>query len=480
MSGAIPPLTLTAAGPQPQTPASLNQQIIAQATALAPGLTILPAALIEDLASTATGALVVIDNARVDLVNSISPNAANPFLLNLLGQMFGVQQGLGTNTGVFVVFSGPIGYVVPTGFLVSDGTYQYSVQDAGIIATSGTTQPLSAIATQSGSWAVPPNTVNQLATSVTSVIQNSPTPLKVNNPLAGFPGLGVQTTEDYRSQVVVAGQATFTGSTYALKTALGNITGVNNSLVSVQQQSVNGWKVIVGGSGDPYQIGFAILSSLFDVSTLVGSTLLATGITNAATAVVTTNLNHGYTTGQTGVQINGATGMNGINGQNFVVTVLSPTTFSIPFNSTTAGTYTGNGIVTPNFRNVSVNIYNYPDTYTVPFVIPPSQTVTMVITWNTTSTGFVSESSVAAAVQPAVAIYINAIPVGQPINTFDVQEAFQIAVAGLIPPQLITRINLTVSINGVGVLPAAGTFNIFGDPESYFTTTSAAIVVNQG
>src|SRR5579872_1270325 len=99
MSGTLPTI-ITSAGLQPQSPASLNAQVIAQATALAPGLTVLPAGLIEDLSSTATAALVVIDQARVDLIASVSPSYANPYILNLLGQMYGVQQGVGTNTGV--------------------------------------------------------------------------------------------------------------------------------------------------------------------------------------------------------------------------------------------------------------------------------------------------------------------------------------------------------------------------------------------
>src|SRR5271154_6044039 len=161
MSGSvIPPLNMTVAGPVPTPPATLNAALIAQATALAPGLTVLPAGLIEDLSSTATGALVVIDQCRVDLIASVSPYSANPYVLNQLGQVYGVPQGTDTNTGVFVVFSGTgiIGYVVNAGFVVSDGTYQYSVQDAGIIGASGSTVPLLAVAFQTGSWAVPSNT----------------------------------------------------------------------------------------------------------------------------------------------------------------------------------------------------------------------------------------------------------------------------------------------------------------------------------
>src|ERR1700678_3921829 len=386
MSGSvIPPLNITSAGPQNTPPATLNAALIAQATALAPGLSVLPAGLVEDMSSTATGALVVIDQCRVDLVASVSPYVANPYILNQLGQVYGVPQGLDTNTGVFVVFSGSgiIGYVVQAGFVVSAGTYQYSVQDAGIIGASGSTVPLLAIAFQTGSWAVPAFTVNQLATSIPTAISAPATGagLSVNNPLAGTPSPGAQTEEDYRSQVLQAGLAAVAGTPATLKKALGNITGVIPTLISIKQQP-SGWEVIVGGTGDPYQIGFAIYAAVPDITTLVGSALLVSGITNASPGVVTTNLNHGFSSGQV-VVITGVTGMSGINNVSLPIVVVSQTSFSIGINTTTSGTYTGGGVVTPNFRNQAANVYDYPDTYTVPYVVPPLQTVTMAVTWNT-------------------------------------------------------------------------------------------------
>ena len=68
----------------------------------------------------------------------------------------------------------------------------------------------------------------------------------------------------------------------------------------------------------------------------------------------------------------------------------------------------------------------------------------------------------------------------RPINLFTLQETFQQAVAPLLAQPLLTRLVFAISINGIGVSPLAGTFLIEGDPESYFTTTTAAIVVNQG
>ena len=475
MSGTTLPTVMSVNGLVPQTPASLNAQIIANAEVMSPGITTnLPGSLIEDMTSTATAALVVIDQARVELVNSLTPYGANAFLLNQLGQIYGIQIGLTTNTGVFVVFTGPAGFVLPKGFTVSDGTYQYTLQDGGVIATGGTTQPLSALATIQGSWAVPAGTVNQIVTSVPSTIQ-----LSVTNPLAGTPGSSGQTEEDYRAQVLQAGLAASQGMTSFLKSLLNQVTGVQSRLVSVRQQTGGGWEVIVGGTGDPYEIGFAIFSAMGDISVLTGSVLAVTGITNANPAVVTTSLNHGYSTGQA-ITINGATGMTGINGVQFTATVISQTTFSIPLNTTASGTYTGGGVVTPNFRNVTTNIYDYPDTYTVPFVVPPQQSVSMVVTWNPSSTGFVSPVAVAGAAQPALAAYINSLPVGQPINLFELQATFQAAIASLVSPALLTRIVFAVSINGIGVSPSTGTGIIAGDPESYFVTSSAAITVTQG
>lgn len=472
MSGTLP-VVLTKDGLQPQSPTTINTQIIANAQSLSPGLTILPSGLIEDMSSTATGAVVVIDQVRVDYVNSLTPYGANAFVLNQLGQIYGVPLGIGSNTSVNVVFSGPAGFVIAKGFTVSDGTFQYFVQDGGVISTSGTTQPLSAVATQSGTWAVPANTVTQLVTSVPSAIT-----LTVTNPISGTPGSSGQTEDDYRSQVFQAGLVASQGQATYLKTLLNQVQGVQNRLVSVRQQLGGGWEVLVGGAGDPFEIAYAIYSAM-DISILVGSVMTITNITNANPAVITTALNHGYSNAQV-VVVNAATGLTALNGLSLAATVISQTSFSVPFNTTGSGNYTGNGFLTPNFRNVSINLFDFPDTYSVPFVVPPSQTVAMTVTWNTSSPQFVSVASVANAAQPALATYVNTLPVGQPMNLFELQATFQTAIAPILPPALLTRMIFSVTINGVVVTPSSGTGIIAGDPESFFVTTAPSIVVNQG
>jgi len=472
LSGSTLPTVMTSAGLQPQTATALNQAIIAGATALAPGLTAtLPGSLIEDISSTDTGACLVMDQARVDVINSITPLGANPFLLYQLGQLFGVTPGQATNGSVYVVFSGTVGYVIPIGFTVSDGTNQYTVSDGGIIASSGQSQPLLAVATTSSTFAIPANTVTQFVTSFPSTVS-----LFVTNPLAGTPAQAAQTISSYRAQVLQAGYVASIGTAPFLKTLLGNVPGVNPNLISVREIASTGWEIIIGGSGDEYLIANAIFQAVPDISLLVGSTLGVSNFTAANPGVVTTTLNHGYTTGQV-VQITGVT-PSAYNGS-YTITVLSETTFSVGVNTTSFGAYSSGGVVTPNFRNVVVSINDYPDTYSIPYVVSPSQAVAMAVSWNTISTNYVAAASVASLASAALAPYINGLSIGQPINVDVMIATFQTAVASALPASLISTLTFSVTINGVATSPSAGTVLIYGDPESYFSTTASAITVTQ-
>ena len=470
------PIVLSTAGYVPQTPASLNAQLIAGVTNTNPGYTAnLPGTLIEDISSTDVFAMLQMDSSIAEIINSITPYGSNAFLLNALGNVYGVDPQAETNTSVFVQFTGTPGYTIAQGFVVSDGTYQYVLQDGGIIESGGTSGLLYALATVSGTWAVPANIVTELITSVPSTVT-----LSVTNPNAGLPATTSEDEVSYRARVLQAGLALSMGAASYLKTLLRNIPGVQSRLVSVRQVNSNPsqWEVICGG-GDPYAVANAISSALFDINDLTGSVLQVSGITNANPGVVTTNLNHGFATGQV-ITIAGATGISGVNNTPLMITVITETTFSIGINTTSSGAYTGNGVVTPNLRNVSVSILDYPDTYAITFVNPPQQTVSITATWNTIATNYVSSVTVAQLASAALADYINSISVGQPINVFELNTTFQTAVANILPAQLLTRMVFSVNINGIGTSPVSGTGEILGDSESYFYTNAALITVTQG
>jgi hypothetical protein len=265
--------TLTITGAQPTPPQVLLDELVADATALAPGLTTtLPGSLIEDLSSTATGALIIQDSAYVDLVNSVSPYTANPFILLQLGNVYGVEQGIGSNTSVYVTFAGTPGYVISVGFIVSDGTYQYIVQDAGVIDSGGYSDPIYCLATISGSWAIPEHTVTELITSVPVSIT-----LSCTNNSTGVPGASAQTLESYQAQVIQAGYAEAQGVPAFLKTLLQRVSGVQPNLISVRPLD-GGWQILVGG-GDPYAVGNAIYQGIPNINDLQAASTIGTTVT---------------------------------------------------------------------------------------------------------------------------------------------------------------------------------------------------------
>jgi len=477
------PVIITAAGPQPTLPALLLAQLIAAVSATNPGYTAnLPLSLIEDISSTDVGALVTCDTARVETINSISPYLANDFMLTQLGQVYigpGAAPAAPSNVSVNVLFTATntvgatpaTGFVIPVGFVVSDSIFQYVVQDGGVTDSNGTVT-LFCLATISGTWTVPPGTVTSIVTSVPSQIT-----LVCTNPAAGTLSPVAETAEQYRARVLQAGQAISQGMTTMLRTLVGQVSGVQQRLVSVQQQTGGGWEVLVGG-GDPYQVAGAIFDALFDISTLVGSVLNVTAITQANPGVVTLDKNHNYTNGQV-AQINGVVGMTQINGLNLTITVVDEKRFSVGISTIGFSPYTSGGVVTPNLRNVTVNIFDYPDTYSIVFVDPPQQTVTMTVTWNTTLANFVSQAAVAQAAAPAIAAAVNAIVVGQPINLNVLTQVFLEAVADILQPSQVSVLNWSVSINGIVTAPQVGTELIFGDPESYFFAVASGINVVQ-
>ena len=469
---AVLPIVLTTAGWSPTPPATLQAQLVAGVTATNPGYTAnLPGSMIEDVSSTDVYALITCDAAFGDLINSVTPYGANAFILAQLGEMLGLQPGQPTNTSVYVVFTGPPGFVIVRGFTVSDGTYQYVVQDGGSILSGGQSNPLYAIASLSGSWDVASGTVNQLITSVPSTIT-----LTVTNPEAGVASTGAEDETSYRARVLQANLSASQGMARYLKTLVANVPGVQSRLLSVQQQSSGGWMVIVGG-GDPYAVAYAIYSSLFDVSTLTGAVINIIAATKANPGVVTTDINHNYSTGQV-VTIAGSTVL-AWNG-NYTIIVLTERTFSIGVNTTSYTAYTSGAVCTPVLPNVVVSLNDYPDTYSIPFINPPQQVVAVSVTWNTTSSNYVNPSAISQLAMPAVVDYINSIAAGQPINVLEMTAAFQAAVANTLPLQLLTRLVFSVSINGVGTPVEAGTFIIPSDPISYFETNSSLIAVNQG
>jgi hypothetical protein len=327
------------------------------------------------------------------------------------------------------------------------------------------------LATVPGAWEVLPNTVVQMLTSVPNNI-----PLTVTNPVSGIPSLSGEPISVFRERCFTAGLAASTGMGRYLKTLVGNIPGVQNRLIAVQNDG-DKFVVIVGG-GDPYQVANAIWQADFNFLGLAGATIYIDGISNTNPIVITTTNNHNLVTGDveliTGVQ----GGMSNLNTNTYTITKISDQTFSIPVDGTVMGTYVSGGIVSPNPINQYVSISDFPDTYVIPYVIPPQEVVDIVVTWETDSPNFISPDAIAQAAVPEIIDYINSLPAGTtPINLNVLNKVFLDSVADILVGEYIIDLTFSISINGVGRTPQAGTQVIFGDPYSYFYTQNGQITI---
>lgn len=459
-------------GPVALTASELREKIVTYAKSASPGFTDdLPGSLIEDIVSTTVGALLTCDAARVDVLNSIGPRTGNEFVLNDLAAQYGVppiqDEGL---TTVNIEFSGPAGFNIPRGFIISDGTHQYSIRKDVIIPASKKTSLITAYGTVSGVWDIPANTVTNIVTSVPKGIS-----LTVNNPSSGIPGSDKETVFDFRSRVWDAGMATVFALPKTIRTELSKVENVNPRLVSVVQAD-NGFIIMCGG-GDVYEMAGAIFNSSGDFTKLKGVDLTIESFTTGKTTTIKTVYTHGYSTGQR-VQISGVKSIPGLAGKTYVATVLSPWEFTIPYNSS-SDTWDETGVVLPNFRNQLVAVNDWPDEYEIPFVIPLEQVVEIEYQWRTDGNNYLNSETIISLVSEPTIAYINDLYAGNPININSLKNTFLSAIEDTINRDKFTYLRAVVIVNGVITDPDPSTDIISGDKYSYWFAKSDSVSVKE-
>lgn len=257
------PVVISESGAEPNSPEELLAKLIEIVSEKVPDYTAnLPPALITDLATTAVGALSIIDSAMVETINSITPYGANIPMLEQLGRIYGVAKGRGSNTSVPVTFSGTPGFTIERGFRVSDGNQSYDTQTSTTIPASGQTELVYCVAINSGIWAIPAGTVTKIQSSIPEQVT-----LTCTNPVNGVPGQSEPEWASYRAQVIAAGMVTSVGTPTFLKSELQKVAGVRSNLISYKMIAPQAWTILVGG-GDIYQVAGAIYRSIPDISTL--------------------------------------------------------------------------------------------------------------------------------------------------------------------------------------------------------------------
>jgi hypothetical protein len=200
-------------------------------------------------------------------------------------------------------------------------------------------------------------------------------------------------------------------------------------------------------------------------------------VTTGATTTIETNLVTQFTIGQA-ITIAGVGGVTGVNGTHTITAL--PTPFSFSFADTSSGTYTGGGTVTVGTtgtipRNQVVTIFDAPDSYQIPFVVPIEQPTSVQITWKTSATGIISNDSVQVLCAEPIRTYINNLGPGQPINEYELQYVFQESIVNLIPTAFLTYIDIVIRINGVVVPPDVGTGIVLADPGGFYLVSQSGV-----
>lgn len=464
--------TLQNSGVQPTAPQVLRDQLVQLATQLSPGVTTnLPGSLVEDMASTAIGALAQIDQAKVDYINSVSPLNATPSLLDEFGEVYGVKRGAGANPSAYVTFTGTPGLYLASGFQVSDGIYTYETQENYTIPANGTLPNIYVLSTTSGTTIIPENSITTIVTGLAAGIS-----LTVTNPQKGTPGIGPETDNSYRARILQTGMRTTQGTPGFIRSRLLAVPNVIPRSIGVSIKQGAGYGVIVDG-GDPNQIAGAIYESVFDLPNLQSSTNAISAATQSNPCEITTSMTHGLTNGQQ-VTISGETGMTAINGT-FPVSVIDALRFSIPTDTSQGPLYTGHGILETNPRNHSATVTDGSDTYTINFIRPFQQKVKLIVHWQASNGGIVDDSTATQACAPGLSNYINGLTVGAFLSTLQMGTIVEALLLQVLPGSTITGLSFEVFLDGILSAPPTGSVIITGDPQSYFVTSPDQITLKR-
>ncbi|MGG2044784.1 baseplate J/gp47 family protein [Burkholderia gladioli] len=262
---------ITATGLVPRDPADIQADLIQRVSNARPGYTAnIPGSMIDDISGTDVAAITLMEQARVDTINSLTSTTAAPYILNQLGNQLGVPPGAAANGSVDLVASNSTpGFVLNAGFLVSDGNKQYVLSSAAAVRTDGTTGPMNFVCQTPGVFAIPADTVNLPVTPLPTGIE-----LHLNNPQDGIPGQPEEDIATYRARVLETQRAVSQGFLTTLRTTLQQVPGVSSRLISIAYTGTDitaGYRVIVGG-GDDTDVATAIFTSMFDIPALMQST----------------------------------------------------------------------------------------------------------------------------------------------------------------------------------------------------------------
>jgi Baseplate J-like protein len=152
-----------------------------------------------------------------------------------------------------------------------------------------------------------------------------------------------------------------------------------------------------------------------------------------------------------------------------------------------AGAIFKSGISTPLLehgihagRNQTQQVISHPNLIPVKFVLPVALTVSLTLTWNTQSVTLIPDSTVAGTTSQLIANYLNGLVVGQKINLLEIKRVFQDAFDSISDSRFLSKLAISLSINGITQTPDVGTELITIDTEGYPVCAVSSVSVVRG
>ncbi len=255
-------ITLTANGVEKSSIVDIREELQNKALETVKDFSNLPSSIQNNLIDEASIIVNEFEDMIVNIMNGISPAYANDFIINQLGQAFGLKRKDKQLQTVTLAWKGLEGVIIPEGSQAGseDGQYIFSTTEQAIIKADGTAS-VNAEADDYYSKIVDANTLNVLISDILNVES-------VNNPNASSEPIEAETITEYRTRVQNRCKANRSGTIAILNDNLLKVDGVSSRLTTYRTDTeiTEGYKLntleIVVGGGDDYQVAEAIFNSI--------------------------------------------------------------------------------------------------------------------------------------------------------------------------------------------------------------------------
>lgn len=244
------------------TPNEILERITNKASKEAEGFENLPSGIQNNLLQESVLLELEIQDMLSNVMNSISPNYANDFILKELGEAFGLKMKDKARPNTVITFYGLAGVIIPEGTEISnkDKSKKFITVKSGIINITGETSIYCEGADYYDTSA-PANTLNIMVTQILNVDRCT----NKNDVTETIPA---ETIEQFRARFQTKALSNKMGTVSALTYALKAIKGVNERLCTNKPSQILEGGVrkavleVIAGGGDDYEIALAIFNSV--------------------------------------------------------------------------------------------------------------------------------------------------------------------------------------------------------------------------